>query len=768
MKTKKIKRVLAFFLAVVFAFSTCMTASPYTVQATEEPKLSVNVTNEATTETGPGLTNGIDLVINYGENQKKLMIGKDQLGNELSTDILYEEFSDASYSVSLSDRNNLYDITAEASVDAETKSLNITITELKVKTEGNKVFPGMNLVYVNAVNSFYVDGPWKDYINGWEIREKENKCGAEITGPSDAQECKVTTSKGSKGSDENEKALFTIVAKVDDTEIASQTIESGRNETTLSIKSDEEKEWTVGEERTFTFELKSGSTPLANREIEWKYGADDEVGTMGTYKTDENGEVSIDNIRLSRKPEKFSIEGIFKGDDAYSPAEVKGEYSLTKASGKLWLDENSTEYTAENPLVLTYGTEDTEFPVVLKNSDGNEINEELAKLNAQLVSPQDNITVVADAKSGKITITPKNASGEKTEVKITGETQSYTFERTIYVKVDPYPLKINKESVKAYAPGKKDNAGYKIYDGTKLVDVQATLEDAGEGTVKGTDKNLQDIETYFKNVTFKSYEGNLSDVKLNSNGEEKQQKLEFKIEKLDSVEFENVTENGEDTGNIIKALKTNYKIEEVEMEVPLTIQKRTLKLTINKASRGFRDLKYVYKNEEGTKTEGKDPNDLNLVFATGFVNGQDENTLKVEGFKFPKVVDTTATDLTEENVKEKDTAEYGKHTGALVLQEEDQITNPTNNYKFDLTATGTLEITGEKMPPGICLLITLIVPMHMKQVESVIMERMQRFSFLKLVDTTGFTGSMETRMKISQLLVWDWVMSRRILVVLST
>ena len=700
MKTKRIKRVLAFFLAVVFAFSTCMTASPYTVQATEEPKLSVNVTNAATTETGPGLTKGIDLVINYGENQKKLRIENDQLGNELSTDILYEEFSDASYSVSLSDRNNLYNVTAETSVDAETKSLNITITELKVKTEGNEVFPGMSLVYVNAVNSFYVDGPWKDYINGWEIREKENKCGAEITGPSDAQECKVTTSKGSKGSDENEKALFTIVAKVDDTEIASQTIESGRNETTLSIKSDEEKEWTVGEEKTFTFELKSGSTSLANREIEWKYGADDEVGTMGTYKTDENGEVSIDNIRLSRKPEKFSIEGIFKGDDAYSPAEVKGEYSLTKASGKLWLDENSTEYTAENPLVLTYGTEDTEFPVVLKNSDGNEINEELAKLNAQLVSPQDNITVVADAKSGKITITPKNASGEKTEVKITGETQSYTFERTIYVKVDPYPLKINKESVKAYAPGKKDNAGYKIYDGTKLVDVQATLEDAGEGTVKGTDKNLQDIETYFKNVTFKSYEGNLSDVKLNSNGEEKQQKLEFKIEKLDSVEFENVTENGEDTGNIIKALKTNYKIEEVEMEVPLTIQKRTLKLGVRGVSRGFRDLKYVYENEEETETEGKNLKDLNLVFATGFVNGQDENTLKVEGFKFPKVVDTTATDLTEENVKEKDTAEDGKHTGALVLQEEDQITNPTNNYKFDLTATGTLEITGEKNAAG--------------------------------------------------------------------
>ena len=700
MKTKKIKRVLAFFLAVVFAFSTCMTASPYTVQATEEPKLSVNVTNEATTETGPGLTNGIDLVINYGENQKKLMIEKDQLGNELSTDILYEEFSDASYSVSLSDRNNLYDITAEASVDAETKSLNITITELKVKTEGNKVFPEMNLVYVNAVNSFYVDGPWKDYINGWEIRE--NNCEAKITGPSDAQECKVTTSKGSKGSDENEKALFTIVAKVDDTEIASQTIESGRNETTLSIKSDEEKEWTVGEEKTFTFELKSGSTSLANREIEWKYGADGDVGTIGTYITDENGEVSIDNIRLSKKPEKFSIEGIFKGDDAYSPAEVKGEYSLTKASGKLWLDENSTEYTAENPLVLTYGTEDTEFPVVLKNSDGNEINEELTNLNAQLVSPQDNITVVTDAKSGKITITPNNASDEKTEVKIIGETQSYTFERTIYVKVDPYPLKINKDSVKAYAPDKKDNAGYKIYDGTKLVDVQATLEDAGEGTVKGTDKNLQDIETYFKNVTFKSYEGNLSDVKLNSNGEEKQQKLEFKIEKLDSVEFENVTENGEDTGNIIKTLKTNYKIEEVEMEVPLTIQKRTLKLTINKASRGFRDLEYLDENEKPL-TDLRDLIEIqpkDTANETGFVDGESQKNLTDFGFKLPNVLDTTVTEDQAKDIKHKDTVKYSNQDKALQFEKNDKNANPTNNYKFDLTATGTLEITGEKDAAG--------------------------------------------------------------------
>ena len=65
---------------------------------------------------------------------------------------------------------------------------------------------------------------------------------------------------------------------------------------------------------------------------------------------------------------------------------------------------------------------------------------------------------------------------------------------------------------------------------------------------------------------------------------------------------------------------------------------------------------------------------------TGFVTGEGTD---LKGFKFPNVVDTTATDLNAENVKTKDTASYGEHAGALKLQADDQ-TNPTNNYKFDL------------------------------------------------------------------------------------
>ena len=242
-------------------------------------------------------------------------------------------------------------------------------------------------------------------------------------------------------------------------------------------------------------------------------------------------------------------------------------------------------------------------------------------------------------------------------------------------------------SVHVFAPGKAnlENAveDVKIYDGTSTVDVKATLVDAQVKGITPTTETKDEIKL-FQEIVFGGYDSKLKNVQ----GEEEKQNMTFAPKNLSTV------------SNLREDLKTNYKIEEVEMGVPLTIQKRTLKLGVRGVSRGFRDLKYVYKNEEGTKTEGKDPNGLNLVFATGFVNGQDEDKLKVEGFKFPKVVDTTATDLTEENVKEKDTAEYGKHTGALVLQEEDQITNPTNNYKFDLTATGTLEITGEKNAAG--------------------------------------------------------------------
>lgn len=98
MKTKKIKRVLAFFLAVVFAFSTCMTASPYTVQATEEPKLSVNVTLGDGVSTENLIFDGLNLEFTDRNDQEigSISIAKEDLGTTKTTEILYSKISDIS------------------------------------------------------------------------------------------------------------------------------------------------------------------------------------------------------------------------------------------------------------------------------------------------------------------------------------------------------------------------------------------------------------------------------------------------------------------------------------------------------------------------------------------------------------------------------------------------------------------------------------------------------------------------------------------------
>ena len=143
----------------------------------------------------------------------------------------------------------------------------------------------------------------------------------------------------------------------------------------------------------------------------------------------------------------------------------------------------------------------------------------------------------------------------------------------------------------------------------------------------------------------------------------------------------------------IATFTNNYKIQDKRpsIEKELTIQKRVLELSVGNTSRGFRDLDYTRALDTLVSVNA-------TTGETGFVTGEGTD---LKGFKFPNVVDTTATDLNAENVKTKDTASYGEHAGALKLQADDQ-TNPTNNYKFDLIdyTSGNVEITEEKNVEG--------------------------------------------------------------------
>lgn len=707
MKKKGIKRALAFLLAVVFAFSTCMTAGPYTVQATEagqtgsgeeevgggttpdqggtvDEKLSVKVVNNASIDIGPGLSD-VNLKLTYNNGtEASLTIGKDQIGETVNTDISYDEVVAGTYDVVISDTNGLYNVTAETGIDEASKTLMITITGLSVKTDDNSISGAADdTVYAADENTFSVVGSWANYIDTWEIRD--NTSGATIE--ENGKNCKVTTSRGSQ---DGAPAAFTIVAKVGTQEIASKLVTVKRKPTSLSVSSGEENGWLFSKEVTFTFTLKSGDTLVGDRTITGNYPENKGTTTFDCV-TNENGEATH-TVKLKKWQKDLAITGKFDGDNIYEPADIQGRYALNKYTGKILFEEetNPNKYSSENPLVVTYGTKDTELPITLCDTNGQSVEKDENESVETVDAVSDNsalVTVSADKTTKTVTITPKRAFTQPVRVTITGQTTNYKFSRDIYVQVDPYPLKIKEDSVHVFAPGKVNVEGAvegeKIYDGTTKVDVKATLEAVEDDKYIPTDAAKGEIEAY-KEVIFKNYDSKLKNVAEN----EAAQKMYFKPETLNNnVEF--VSASATD----IATFTNNYKIQDKRpsIEKELTIQKRVLELSVGNTSRGFRDLDYTRALDTLVSVNA-------TTGETGFVTGEGTD---LKGFKFPNVVDTTATDLNAENVKTKDTASYGEHAGALKLQADDQ-TNPTNNYKFDLIdyTSGNVTITEEKNAAG--------------------------------------------------------------------
>ena len=327
MKKKGIKRALAFLLAVVFAFSTCMTAGPYTVQATEagqtgsgeeeagggttpdqggtvDEKLSVNVVNNASIDIGPGLSD-VNLKLTYNNGtEASLTIGEDRIDTTVSTDISYEVFATGTYEAVISDANGLYNVTAETRTDEASKTLMITITGLSVKTDNNSISGAADgTVYAADENTFSVVGTWADYINTWEIRDSASGAKKEENG----KNCKVTTSRGSQ---DGAPAAFTIVAKVGAQEIASKLVTVKRRPTSLSVSSGEENGWLFSKEVTFTFTLKSGDTLVENRTITGNYPENNGTTTFNCV-TNKNGEAT-QTVKLKKWQKELVITGILR------------------------------------------------------------------------------------------------------------------------------------------------------------------------------------------------------------------------------------------------------------------------------------------------------------------------------------------------------------------------------------------------------------------------------------------------------------------------
>lgn len=677
MKTKKIKRVLAFFLAVVFAFSTCMTASPYTVQATEEPKLSVNVTLGDGVSTENLIFDGLNLEFTDRNDQEigSISIAKEDLGTTKTTEILYSKISDIS-NIIITDTKQLYTVTtSEADFDDETHTMALEIQSFSVNTSENSI-SGADSVYAEDTNSFSVQGTWGSYIDEWVI--EDNTAKAEFSdGKNTNTSCVIKAANG------NETA-FTLIAKAKGNEIARKQIDVIRKDTNLEVTcSNELQSW--GTPVKVTFKLTSNGQAVAGKQIQYQYidGKNNQITGTCPELTNEEG-VTTAEITLNGYQSTVEVTGSFAGDEVYKDCKNSDTYRPNKEEGTMEFDR---ENSPVEQLELTYGTDATELTIKLQHKTKN-IEEPFSSININYTADS-NIRVTSNPEERTLTITPLKVSDEEIPVTIDAETESYTFTKTIYVKVKPYPLAVKEGSVHVFAPGKAnlENAveDVKIYDGTSTVDVKATLVDAQVKGITPTTETKDEIKL-FQEIVFGGYDSKLKNVQ----GEEEKQNMTFAPKNLSTV------------SNLREDLKTNYKIEEVEMEVPLTTQKRTLKLTINKASRGFRDLEYLDENEKPL-TDLRDLIEIqpkDTANETGFVDGESQKNLTDFGFKLPNVLDTTVTEDQAKDIKHKDTVKYSNQDKALQFEKNDKNANPTNNYKFDLTATGTLEITEEKNVTG--------------------------------------------------------------------
>lgn len=714
---QKTKRILAFAMAVVFALSTCVTSSPYTVMATEAGETIAPLAEEGsgsgevtpgTTETGtPGGSGEGSTVIPSGTPSEpttppvaetkylsvKVVLGTDagtiggvELGNisftlsngekevactvnpKSSTTTGMEYATGKTYSIkegSISDNSGMYtlgNITSTLEdVDSENPTLVLKIGNLTPK---GGTISGADSIKALSEVKYTLDGNWSDKVDRWVIEGSNAKeATVDATGV-------VSAKVGGQS--------FTLAAYCGDTKLASKEIQVTKNATKLTISTNNESagenSWDIPLQITVRLTDESES-PVRGRNITVNVKKNALVTKSLNGYTDENGEFKPKLVKVDKIVGKIPVSASFEGDDAYLPCSASKNYETKRQTGTLSYDNKDTK-----SVTCTYGTEDVVKTLELRDKDENLLEtEELSDvskvtLNVDCDNPAIQVTpkiVASEAESGKplqLVFHANSATEKEVPFTVTAKTPNYKFEKELYVKVNPYELKL-EGTVSVAGSGKTEYNNKKIYDATDLVDVQATL--AGGKDLTEAAKN--EVSTYFTNLIFKGYKTG----KINVKGNEEEQSFDFA-----PTDFSLCTDLAEN-------IKDKYVIKSGEKAKPeVKIQKRTLNLTVANSERPYRSLGYTKSLDKLVSVDASNGD-------TGFAGTDAVNNL--EGFTYPTVVDATAEGLTTENVKKNDAATCSVHTSVLKLV--DGSGNPTNNYKFDFNSYkhGDLTVTKENI-----------------------------------------------------------------------
>lgn len=654
---QRTKRILAFFMAVVFALSTCVTSSPYTVMATEAgetiaPLAEEGSGSEAVTpgsETPkPTPKTYLKVVCDAGliENVPVGQVSLKFAGQENVMHVILNENNIIEDGLTVeSCTSDNYNVTYEEKTETKDEDTyrEIQITKLTPKTE----ITGADSITTLTTVPYKLTGVWANVSTNWTITAGTT---ASVDGNG-----QVYVENGAQN--------ITLQASIAGKPVASKSIPVTKVKPELAINCSSNAPWDKSVE--ISGKLTVNGKGLAKETIHCWVG-DRKVDVQ----TDENGDYK-GTIELKKYFSKLmQVKAVFdetakcQGTNAIFS---KG-YQPGKVDGKIFLKEDHDE---KNPLKITYGTQSVveKITKLTTNKDkdlGNE-DQEITLLSAE--SSNDAVAAVSVNKDTReITITPVNASDESVTITIKAETANYKFEKKVFVKVNPYKLKL-EESVSVAGTDKTEYNNTKIYDATDRVDVQATL--TGDATLTDVAKTI--VEEKFKNIVFKGYQSGI----VNVDGNQKMQKFTFAPKDFSLTQYANSRD-----------ITDNFVIEDQSTEAKVTILKRTLNLTVADSTRPYRSLGYTIALDQLVSVNPPSGD-------TGFAGKDAIKNLK--GFTYPTVVDTTATGLTPDNVKKNDIATCSEHTNALELDKESG--DPTSNYKFDFNSYkhGNLKVTEENI-----------------------------------------------------------------------
>ena len=653
---QRAKRLMALFMAGVFALSTCMTSGPYTVMATEAGTAGVTTPSEGTPTTpSQGSTTTPDNTTPSGTPEEG---GTTDPEPEAPTQVKYgvnlpQTIHDVEYgTVKVNYAGK--EIEPEKEGEQDVVKFDTEITDLSLLQITSENYNFSNITVENGQITIATATPKLGEISGTgEITVGKNSAYT-ITNSAWNQWVEWTAS-------DEEAIIITKDSEVTGTANVVAQEYDGDNAKTVYVKATVdgtsiEKEITVKKKNVIlsiavTPENAGWETPVrvtvtTNPQIPNAEIVISQENSEKKVFTDENGEAQIEWGALGEIAQ-YTFKAEYAGNKMYYSTVAELQYNTGKENqtGSFAIEETGEriEYSKSEETVVA--TVDKGWNYSFKCAENQAVADALKVVEGNVIyTSNENI----------------NANENGYNVVVSRENENYNpcdSKKTLVIKVHKKTLELKN----VQADAKRE------YDGTK--NVKVTAEFNQDEWLTDRDANVA------KNLSLETV-GTAADENAN---EEKATEVAYTFSFPELTNVNGVSEEDyESLKNDYETLKNNYELP-AENTTPVIIHKKELTLTVKVSGSKGNVLEREYTNYKEL------PDDVKIE-VSGFVTkdwNEEKDTVSEElinaGYKVPGVtVDSKLVKTTFSNAKDR----WNVIENALV-PDENSSCNPTDNYKFD-------------------------------------------------------------------------------------